>query len=181
MLKGQDIVVALKAHLWPEVAPWSYERLARSVGLSASQAHASLVRMAEADLYRAEDRTLRVYTFLDFVAYGVPHVFPGAAGAVVRGLPTSHAAPALVELQMYGDPYVWADDDGVLGRGVKPLHPCVPRAARADRRLYAALAAIDAFRVGRARDRAAAREVLEHVLAEPGHESRWLAECALAQ
>jgi len=42
--------------------------------------------------------------------------------------------------------------------------------------LYAALALLDALRVGRARDRRLAMDELERLLAKPGHDVNWLAQ-----
>ena len=51
-------------------------------------------------------------------------------------------------------PPVWADPEGtVRGESLEPLYPTVPRAARADAKLYEWLALVDAVRAGRARER----------------------------
>lgn len=165
-LQPFDIVVALGAHLWSADTPWTFARLGEAVGVSASQAHAALRRLADAGLYRERDRSLRVHAFTGFAAHGIPFVFPARPGAPARGMPTAHAAPPLCDALVGGVAYVWPMEEGVEGLAVEPLHPCVPEAAARDRRLHAALALIDALRVGRVRERQLAVPALEQLLAE---------------
>lgn len=174
MLHPLDIVVGLKAHLWAEAEPWSFQRLADRLGVSASQAHTSLRRLEAAHLYRRSDRSLRSLAFVSFAVHGIPHVFPASPGAIVVGMPTAHAAMPLCERLVSAQAYVWPTGAGVEGRSVEPLHPVVPAAASADPDVYAALALVDALRVGRARDRRLAEEELERLLAKPERDVDWL-------
>ncbi len=174
MLKPLDVVVGLKAHLWPGADAWSYERLAASLGISASQAHMSLKRLERAGLYRAGDRSLRTHAFTLFATHGIPFVFPVAPGDMAVGLPTAHAAPPLCHELDYAEAYVWPGAGDVPGRSVVPLHRVAPQAAAADPRLHEALALIDTLRVGRARDRALAIEALGRLLASPQRDARWV-------
>lgn len=173
MLKPLDIVVGIAAHLWPEPDPWSFERLAGRLGIAASQAHTSLRRMDTAGLYRPSDRSLRVHAFLRFAVHGIPFAFPAAPGESALGIVTAHSAPPLAGLLVYDEPYVWPTGAGVRGASVIPLHPSVPAAAAEDAPLHAALALVDALRVGRARERQLAHHELEKVLAEPARDSAW--------
>lgn len=161
-LKPVDLVVVLNAHLWS--GPCSFERLGSAMGVSASQAHAALRRLAAAGLYREGDRSLRVHAFTLFAAHGVSCVFPAQVGESAVGMPTAHAAPPFRDELVYAEAYVWPCGEGVAGRAVVPLHPGVPRAARQDARLYAALALLDALRVGRVRERRLAEAKLERLL-----------------
>lgn len=174
MLKPLDLVVGLKVHLWPDVGAWSYERLAIALGISPSQAHMSLARLARAGLYRGGDRSLRTHSFTLFAAHGIPFAFPAEPGALTYGMPTAHSAPPLCDQLAYAEAYVWPGTGGVSGRSVPPLHQVAPEAAATDARLYGALALIDALRVGRARDRALAVEGLERLLSSTQRDSRWL-------
>lgn len=90
-------------------------------------------------------------------------------------MPTAHAALPLRERLVFAESYVWPTGAGVEGRAVEPLHPCVPGACSSDPDLYAALALLDALRVGRSRDRRLALEELEQLLAKPGRDAKWLA------
>jgi len=174
MLKSLDIVVGLKAHLWRGGGPWSYERLADLISISTSQAYLSLRRLDQAGLFRSADRSLRTHAFAMFAEYGIPHAFPAEVGAEAMGMPTAHAAPPLHDQIAYAEAYVWPTGAGVVGRSVAPLHPTVPRAAAADPQLYQAMALLDAFRVGRARERQLAKGELARLLAEPQRDARWL-------
>lgn len=180
-LHAHDVVVVLKAHLWAEGDAWSFERLGRSVGVSASQAHASLRRLAEAGLYRESDRSLRVHAFTAFAEHGIPYVFPARVGSAAVGMPTAHAAPPLRDELAFDVAYVWPGADGEPGLAVAPLHPEVPAAAAADDRLYAALALIDAFRVGRVRERKLAGPALERLLNERARDTSWAGARELAR
>jgi hypothetical protein len=54
---------------------------------------------------------------------------------------------------------VWPDPEGeIQGLAVKPLYSSAPRAAKKNEKLYALLAAVDALRIGRAREREAAEK-----------------------
>lgn len=180
-LRPYDIVVALKAHLWSRDAGWSYDRLGADVGVSASQAHASLRRLDTAGLYRPSDRSLRVHAFVGFATHGIPHIFPARPGEATVGMPTAHAAPPLVEQLVGGVAYVWPARGGVEGLAIEPLHPAVADAAARDSKLYAALAVIDALRVGRARDRQLAVVALERLLAEAARDTVWVQSRHLAR
>ncbi len=174
MLKPLDIVVGLKAHLWAGTQPWSFERLARSLGITASQAHTSLRRLETAGLYRPASRSLRTHAFGLFAEHGIPHVFPAEVGERTVGMPTAHAAPPLCDLLVSVEAYIWPSEVGIEGRAVVPLHPGVPAAAAADAALYRALALLDALRVGRVRDRRLGSDELSRLLAEPGRDAAWL-------
>ncbi|GAB1413422.1 hypothetical protein MASR1M97_21580 [Candidatus Desulfobacillus denitrificans] len=57
---------------------------------------------------------------------------------------------------------VWPSAKGAArGVGLAPLYPSVPDAALRDEKLYALLALFDAIRFGQARERNAARDLLE--------------------
>lgn len=54
---------------------------------------------------------------------------------------------------------MWPDPEGqVQGLAVKPLYSSAPHAAKMNEKLYALLAPVDALRIGRARERAAAEK-----------------------
>jgi hypothetical protein len=173
-LQSFDIVVALKAHLWPRNDQWSFERLGSAVGVSASQAHAGLRRLGRAGLYRDGDRSLRVHAFCMFAEHGIPYAFATDVGPPAVGMATAHAALPLSSLLVYSDAYVWPAAEGVAGRAVAPLHPAAPAAAARDSQLYAALALIDALRVGRVRERQLAVPALQQLLAGPERDTLWV-------
>lgn len=163
MLKPQDIVVLLKLHCWGSTA-WTYNRLAQSLGMSASEVHTSLTRCQAAHLYDGEDRKILKSAFLEFLVHGVRYAFYTQPGQLVRGIPTAHSAAPLVNelVTSSSDVYVWSDPMGeVQGQAITPLHHAVPFAAQNDPELYALLSLTDALRVGRVREKNMAISELE--------------------
>lgn len=167
-LKSQDVLVVLKLAARPDVA-WSYPRLAADLSMSASEVHASVRRATRSGLLQPDDRhTPNRKAVLEFLVHGLKYVFPAERGGFTRGLPTAHAAPPLRDqFATSDDPSpVWPDPDGtVRGEEFEPLYRSVPKAARADERLYELLALVDALRGGRARERELAVKELRARLA----------------
>jgi hypothetical protein len=73
--------------------------------------------------------------------------------------------------KMYANPdppLVWPHPEGeVRGESLEPLYPSAVDAARRDSKLYEALALVDALRVGRARERTLAIDLLKRMLRSP--------------
>ena len=163
MLKPQDLLVLLKL-LAHGPAPWTYASLAASLRMSSSEVHAALKRAAHAGLYNAQERRPVRAALEEFVVHGVRYAFAPKRTGVVRGLPTAYAAPVLASRISVADDDiapVWADAHGERrGEGIEPLYPSAPVAAREDPRLYALLALVDALRIGRARERRIAEQLL---------------------
>ena len=155
--KPQDILVALKLAVGTTAV--GYAKLGKDLGLSASEAHASVRRLLEARLLDPETKKIRLEAFRNFLVHGVPHAFPATPQAITRGMPTAWAAPVMANKIHSSDQVqpVWPDPEGrVQGAAVQPLFPSVPGAARRDPELYDLLALVDALRIGRARERAIA-------------------------
>lgn len=166
MMKPQDILVLLKLVAMPR--EWSFNALALELGMSPSEVHAAVSRMAAAGLLNPATRQPYRKALLEFLVHGVQYVFPAERKGITRGLPTAHAAPPLVpKLVGGGEPVpVWPDPEGeVRGEGFLPLYRSVPKAARRDPALYELLVLVDALRGGRARDRALAKDELARRLA----------------
>lgn len=160
-MKPQDVMVALKLCLSP--SPSSYSALAESLGMSASEVHAAVRRLVAARLVDAETKSIRRQLLRKFLVHGAPHAFAARTGEVTRGMPTAWAAPAMQERFSQSDPLppVWPDPEGAIrGVAVKPLYRSAAKAARADSDLYNLLALVDALRIGRARERRIAEEIL---------------------
>ncbi len=166
-LLGQDVLVSLKMALGSESL--SYAELGKQTGLSASQAHASVQRLAKSDLVVGEPRRANSVALLEFLVHGVKYVFPGNRGPVRRGIPTGHSAPPLNELISAGDevPLVWAHPEGtVRGETLPPVYKSAPEAALKDALVYQGLALLDSIRAGRARERELAAKLLRKLLQE---------------
>jgi DNA-binding Lrp family transcriptional regulator len=139
-----------------DAAKQSYADLGQSLGMSASEVHAAVRRLADARLIDPETKEVRREALRNFLVHGVPYSFPANLKEVTRGMPTAWAAPAMVGKLSSTDqlPPVWPDPEGrVQGTSVRPLYPTVPHAARKDPGLYDLLSLVDALRVGRARER----------------------------
>ena len=153
---------------------YSVRALEESTGISKSEVSGSLRRCMEIGLAKVERGTgiprTNTRALLGFVVHGLKYVYPARAGALVRGIPTAHAAPVLAgRLLSAGEHvHVWEDAHGsVLGQRVEPLHKGVPHAVRRDAALYAMLALVDAVRLGQERESALAGKLLAEYLREP--------------
>ncbi len=172
-LKPQDVVVALKIALAlsdrsgdePSTAP-SYSQLAKSLFMSASEAHTAVQRAIASRLMTqtSDGLTANRASLREFLLHGLSYAFPGVEGPATRGMPTGAAAPHFSALfdQTQSQAWVWPDANGeVRGPSLCPLYPNVPAACRLDENLYRMLTALDALRAGAAREREIAqREVL---------------------
>jgi hypothetical protein len=154
-MQGIDIVVALALASQP-ARTWEFAPLARALHVGAATAHRAVGRLIEARLVDPSDRRVRPLALRDFLAHGLPHVFPAQPGPQALGVPTAHSAPVMADLiaAQEGDALVWPSSRGsVRGSSVDPLHRSVVSAALENRGLYDLLALADALRLGRARER----------------------------
>jgi hypothetical protein len=169
-LQPQDVVVALKVAVHPE-EKWTFVRLGQLLALSPSKVHAAAQRATRSRLLiRVEGgrRTVHVGNLIEFSIHGVKYAFPAGRAGLTRGYPTSSAARVLEP--WFGEPGptppVWPHAEGeVWGEGIAPLYPRAVEAALKDERLYSALALLDVFRIGGARERGVAETVLRELLA----------------
>lgn len=165
-MKAQDVIIALK--LLSATPELSFAELGKSVGLSASEAHGCIRRLIESRLVEPDSRRVIRRSLLRFLVHGAPFAFPANLRETTRGLPTAWGAPVLRDSFTADEaPPVWPDPEGtVRGQSVKPLYPSAVLAARRDPSLYDLLALVDALRLGRARERKLAAELLEKRLTE---------------
>jgi hypothetical protein len=165
-LRPHDICVALQLVLTPE---FSYRDLARDVGLSLGEAHNSVKRLQQARLFIADLGKVHVPALLELLVHGVPYVFPGQLGPDTQGVPTAHSGPALADQISSVDATVWPHIDGeVRGQSLVPLCASAPDLARRNQDLYRWLTLVDALRVGRARERRLADEILRREIRQGG-------------
>jgi hypothetical protein len=178
LLKPQDVVVLLKLGVAPD-SP-TFATLAAQLGISASEVHAAMNRAASATLLDLGQRRPRVSQLLEFLEHGIRYVFISRRGEITRGVPTAFSAPPLSnrlfdnpltraaaaavgppQVTAPAVPLVWPHPEGqVRGEGFEPLYPSAVDAARRDEKLYECLALVDALRVGRARDKKIAIDLL---------------------
>jgi hypothetical protein len=141
------------------------KKLADELFLPPGDVSKSLNRCRDSGLLYRSDMEKRVNrsALLDFMAYGMRHVFPPKMGALVRGIPTAAAAEPLKPhfVDTGEPPPVWPYPEGtVRGLSFSPLYKGAPKAALLDPRLYQLLALCDAIRSGRTRERVLAVELL---------------------
>jgi hypothetical protein len=162
MVKAQDIVVMMK--LVGRGSGWTFEEVAKELGLSSSAVHRSVERAQGAGLYDRRRKKVIAPALLEFIVHGAKYVFPATWLGEARGMPTAWAAPPLSH-RLSGsraNPPVWPHPRGeVRGIALEPLHPVVPDAARRDKGFAELLALFDAIRIGNARERSLAIEGLE--------------------
>lgn len=163
-MKPQDVMVACKLLTIGEER-WSFGRLSKSLGLSMGAAHNAVAHLLAAGLVvEKEGKAIPSRKkLLDFLLFGVPSVFYPVKGGLLRGMPTAASAPPLLALcQPREVPVVWPVANGrVTGETLVPIYETVPRAAAADPHLYEYLVLLDGLRVGKAKERKIAAEVLE--------------------
>lgn len=152
----------------PIEEPYSLRSLEAATGISRSEISAALRRCSSIGLLRPAGKSglpkVNTRSLLDFIVYGLKYVFPAHVGALGRGIPTGASAPVLAgQLLSAGDQvFVWEDPLGsTKGQCVEPLFKTVPFAVRKDSYLYAMLALIDSIRLGRERESAISRKLLE--------------------
>lgn len=160
-MRPHDILILLKIAVKGD-QPWYMKDISAELGISASEVSESINRSVLAGLL-AQDKTRLMHTaLLEFLEHGLRYVYPQHPGALIRGLPTAHAAAPLRDLIQSKEPYVWPYGHGsVRGQAIEPLHPKVPEACLKDPDFYALVALCDALRVGRARERQLAVQELK--------------------
>lgn len=163
-LRPHDVCVALQLVLTPT---FSYRSLAQDVGLSLGEAHNSVKRLEIARLFLSNAGGVNVPALLELLVHGVPYVFPGQLGAETQGVPTAYSGPVLQERLSGVDSIVWPSAEGQMrGLALVPLCAAAPAMLQNNEALYRWLTLVDALRVGRARDRRIAEEVLKQEIQE---------------
>jgi len=150
---------------------YSNRGLEASTGVSKSEVNVSLKRSISVGLAKLDRKNnfpkANVRALLEFIVHGIKYVYPARPSAIVRGIPTSIAAPVLEgKLMTAGEYiYVWPDAMGKeKGQSVEPLYKTVPMAVKKDPRLYGFLALVDAIRLGSGRESTFAAKNLEKEL-----------------
>lgn len=166
-LQDVDVLVALKIAAVGGAAP-TVRALATDLDVPKSTVAISYRRLLAQGLLKedADGRRINRLALRELIQHGVRWLVPAEVGRFELGLPTAHAFPVLAD-QMMGDPepvVIPVPEGPVRGRAVSPLHPAAPQAANRDPKLHELLALVDAFRIGRARDRLLAAEVLREKL-----------------
>lgn len=151
-MKSQDVAILLKIASLQE-REWLMKDIAEQMKISLGEFSYSISRSVYAGLISDDRSIVMKSALIDFLQHGLRYVFPQRPGAVVVGIPTSHAAPPLSNEIRSNEPYVWKYAKGkVRGRAIEPLYPKAVEACLHDPLLYELLALTDALRVGRVRE-----------------------------
>lgn len=167
-LKPQDLAMAFKL-VCLKGRRLPYAALANAMHMSPFEAHACIARLNGARLLVDvnEVPTLVLAAFRPLVLTGAAYFFPAVRGEIVMGFPTAYGVEPFKSKMLFADemPPVWPHANGLVrGKMLLPLYPKLPLAAVADAALYELLALFDALRIGQAREREMARELLEERL-----------------
>lgn len=156
----------------PPLASWSegysLRALSASLGLSKSEVSNSIARCRESGILTNDYDTglpkVNRRELLKITEHALKYFFPVKPGAMVRGIPTGFAAPALSKsIKSAGGLIpVWPDALGTeRGQAIEPLYKTVPEAVKRDRTLYHYLALVDAIRLGGPRECGVAVNILK--------------------
>jgi hypothetical protein len=162
MLKGEDIVLLLKlTHQGPG---WTVRTLEGETTIPRSVVQRSLTRLWQAGLFDRGRRAVNVSQTEEFLIHGLKYVFPGSVSGESRGFVTAWAAKPLVDKVAAASndmPPVWPSAQGdTRGLALEPLHASVVEAAQRDPVLREQLTLVDAIRIGDARIRGLAADLL---------------------
>lgn len=143
----------------------TYAALADGLGVSNSVAYRAVQRLEKAGLLVPEERRVMAEPFWNFLVYGTPHAFFAEPGPEAIGVPTAHSAPPLSAEFGSDRPVVWSSAEGsIRGAAVEPLLKQAPQYPGRRPNLYRALALVDALRIGQARERKRAAQLLREYL-----------------
>lgn len=164
-LRPFDIAVALRLVLVPEDR---YEPLALALATSTSAVHRSVARLQHAGICGPGSRTVVDSALHEFLVHGARYAFPAVRGPERVGLPTASAHPELAVLQNADEPavtLVWPMEGGpARGETLVPLFSGITKVATRDPRIHKMLACVDALRIGNARQRSHAADLLRSQL-----------------
>ncbi len=163
-MRPHDLAILLKIAAKGD-QQWYMKDLAYELGISAGEVSESLNRSAYAGLISKDKRSLNKLALFDFLTCGLPYVFPQQPGALARGIKTAHSAFPLSGKVSGEEVFIWPYAKGdSRGQSVEPLHPNIPEACLKDSIFYEYMALADAIRIGKARERQLAVDMIKKKL-----------------
>lgn len=164
VMKPQDLLILLKIISIGNDS-WNQKAMAEALCISQSEVSESIARSKFAGLLDNKGKKVMRLALMDFLQYAIKYVFPQKQGVMVRGIPTSHSASPLKEEIISDEQYVWPYSKGtVRGHSIVPFYPSVVEASLKDVKLYEILSLVEALRVGRAREREIAINLLKQII-----------------
>jgi hypothetical protein len=119
----------------------------------------------ESQLIHTDSKRVIKASLMEFLEHGVRYMLPGKLGPEARGIATSFSAAPLNEEIDAQEIIVWPHPEGNLrGASLDPIYKIVPEVARNDPKFHAMMAMVDAIRIGRARERNLAKNLLRGLL-----------------
>lgn len=174
MLKAQDILILIRlllAQKRGEVG--GYQSLSVWTGVSLSECHAAVGRLARAGLVQSDlagssagfSWVVSASLSREFLEHALKFIFPLQVGAEQRGILTGTQVPGVNEKPagvIESEKWVWPSAVGeTRGMAVIPIYRSVPKAALQDADLHQAMAALDLARSSQARLRRLGLEWLQ--------------------
>ncbi len=169
VLKPLDLAVLLSLVIIRNEPKYTYSSLAKLMKLSQFEVHASVQRLIAARLIVDAGERFRpvLEAIRNYVLYGASYCYPAIRGEVTIGFATAYGVPPLSEKVLFSKemPPVWPHPEGdQRGFAIMPLYENLPLAAKAFPPLYELLALFDALRMGQAREREIAMQLLNERL-----------------
>lgn len=158
----------------------SLRGIGSSLGISKTEIGASLRRCEDSRLLTFYDSGslgssnlnqanwhINKKALFELIRYAIPYFFPVEQLGLNYGLVTGVSAPILMKELTSGGAtsYIWASEYGsTYGQAIEPLYKSVPFAAINDVFVYDCFALIDAYRMGRAREKDVVLGLLDELL-----------------
>lgn len=141
------------------------KEIADGLFLSPAEISYSLQRSALAELLDFSKKKVMRKTFLEFIQYGLPRVFPAVKGPIAVGIPTAFSSPVMSAYFMtnqFNEMVVWPYADGqARGESINPLYPNAVKAALKSPELYELFSLVDVMRLGKVREKEIALKLLK--------------------
>jgi hypothetical protein len=168
-LKPLDLAVLFMLVIIRREPKYTYAALAKLMLLSQFEVHVSVQRLIGARLIVDAGEYFRpaMEAIRYFVLYGASYCYPAVRGEVTIGFTTAYGVPPLSDKVLFSQemPPVWPHPEGdQRGFALLPLYEKLPLAAKAYPPLYELLALFDALRMGQARERELAIQLLNERL-----------------
>ena len=157
-LRPGDVVVTLQLAIADKTG---FKELSSATGLSVGECHNAVRRLSLARLISPASRRPATELLHRFLVHGVPCAFPAVVGPPSVGVATAHSAGVFTGKVISEERFVWPDADGAeRGLALTPLFPRAAQLSTRNRALYDLLTIVDTLRVGRAREKKVAEELL---------------------
>ena len=158
MLLPQDILPVMVLFKESNNTHLHQSNLSTRLNWSASALHRSLLRLNASKLWNKSSNRVDHHATINFLRYGMPHVFPAQMQTLCRGMTTAQL-PEIAQPQI---PFVWPDESSnTMGIGVEPLDAGFVYLAHTDPGLKSWLDLVEVFRLGRVREVLLAVKVME--------------------